>query len=266
MIKTEYRLSIEELAYLMGALGEPDIAGGFLVVLLGELTPSETEGRLYAASHSLMARDLLHVDTTTGEQEICEPLADMVRGIVYHDFSLRCSYVETGIERSAAFFVSENRIVQHVLEQQVVSNIEFAPTLENAAERCAHLFGLKLVPQATSMAKPLGAIAPSLLDEASALDPTTSLQQMIDTFAGGGLSLPVAEEVADDIVHQHSRGSVLWTARPNEEQEVTQRGMLLLRGRERFWTMILDDEDPPMLTVYTDTAVFSDMIRKLLNI
>ena len=52
----QFNLAVEEVAYAMGVLGGSETAHGFLASLLGERPKKEIEGRLLAASHSLVSR------------------------------------------------------------------------------------------------------------------------------------------------------------------------------------------------------------------
>ena len=136
------RLSVEELAFAIGAIGEAETAGAFLRVLLGTRCREEIDGRLLSASHSLIARGYLTFDLSEKERELDKQLAELVGVLAGCDFSIRCGRSVQDGEDVHSYFFKGDAIVEHRLSMDVVSELEHLPSADIAMKRSLVFFGL----------------------------------------------------------------------------------------------------------------------------
>src|SRR5690349_63899 len=109
-------LSAEELALAMSMSGNPQTGKLLLVSSFGELAESEERSRLYAAGHSLFARDL--VTLVAGEAELTADLRRLLSVLNESDFSIQLLKQNGGLD-SIVYAVQGENIVEQVSKQGV---------------------------------------------------------------------------------------------------------------------------------------------------
>jgi hypothetical protein len=269
---TTLRLSVEEVAYAMGLVGEPAAARGFLVSLLGDLEEPEMEGHLYAASHSLMARGLLHLNVAERTQRLDESLASMVDTVLHYDFSVQCSRSAGPAETTPplVLFFAGRRIVGQTLDAGVISSLEEISDEAEAAARCGAFYGAPDL--GNESPELLGAIPVAVLDRAAEI-PAPQLEELHNWLIEAGLPGEIAAGLAEDLRAQEYRGSIIRIDRTDRTDRtdgidgidgidgtdgreadaggaLSSAGLLLLRSARRLWVMELVSGDPLRLSVY----------------
>jgi hypothetical protein len=254
---TTLRLSVEEVAYAMGLVGEPAAARGFLVSLLGDLEEPEMEGHLYAASHSLMARGLLHLNVAERTQRLDESLASMVDTVLHYDFSVQCSRSAGPAETTPplVLFFAGRRIVGQTLDAGVISSLEEISDEAEAAARCGAFYDAPDL--GNESPELLGAIPVAVLDRAAEI-PAPQLEELHNWLIEAGLPGEIAAGLAEDLRAQEYRGSIIRIDRTDRTDgreadaggALSSTGLLLLRSARRLWVMELVSGDPLRLSVY----------------
>ncbi len=263
MLIREYELGIEEVAYAMGVLGGTEIATGFLLALLGERPRLETEGRLLAASHALVARGYLDFNPDTGEKWLGDGLEEVIRPIVQNDFSIRCSKAASGHETVLSLYISKGELVMHRLHREVVSRLEQIPDASSAQEQCLKFFGLPTDTPAPQ--KPLATFSADLIDRLrqEAIERPTG--EIASQLVEHGVSADAAAKLSEDIKQQEYRGSVI-RIEMQGGQAVSNRGFLILQASERAWIMNIEPSTPPKMSLYPGCqAVFTELFSALVT-
>ena len=251
MSSKKYILAIEELAYAMGVLGGTDTAVGFLLAILGERPRLETEGRLLAASHALVARGLLDFDAKTGEKWLKDNFKQAVQTMMQNDFSLRCSRMTDERETNLNLYVAGDTLMMHSLHREIVSQLEMIRDWEAARHRCFTFFQF---PQNHHKASGLVATFPAdLVDKLRAEASTRTVNDMAEELMTYGLGQEAAAQFAHDIKQQDYRGSVI-KIEMSEGQMVSNQGFLTLAAGDRYWLMDIEPSTPPQIHLYPGNA------------
>jgi len=247
MKKTKFQLSVEEVAYAMGLLGEPGVARGFMITVLGEQDAREMEGHLFAASHSLMAREYLELDFKAGAQHLDKTLAEVVKALMQHEFSLRCSRLVEE-EHLVNYFFHGEGIVEHTLLHGVVSCLETRGDVQGVVDRCNSFFAPPAATTATTAAEVLGIIPVSVFDQASEAIRQSPKEYIVPWFVEAGMADAVASDLIDDLHGREYRGSILKIVKKDNEMSASD-GYLLLKGPSRFWIMEIIPQEPLLVKV-----------------
>lgn len=248
MKRAKFQLSIEELAYAMGLLGEPGVARGFMITMLGEQDAREMEGHLFAATHSLMARGYLELDFKAGAQHLDKTLAEVVKVLMQHEFSLRCSRMVGEDEYLVNYFFRGEDIVEHTLLHGVVSCLETIRDVQGVVDRCNSFFAPPAATTATTVAEVLGTIPVSVIDQASEAIRQSPKEYIVPWFVEAGMADAVASDLIDDLHGREYRGSILKIVKKDNEMSASD-GYLLLKGPSRFWIMEIIPQEPPLVKV-----------------
>ena len=252
MSATQYRLSIEELAYAMGVLGGTDTATGFLLAILGERPRMETEGRLLAASHALVARGYLDFDIETGEKWLDDGLSEVVSPILANDFSLRCSKATEEGEEVRTLYAADEMVISHKLQHSVVSIIESAQGWQMPREQLTTFFELDSAVANGAVKAPIATIPVNLLTQMQRQSLIGAPEQAKTELQEHGVPEPMAEAIIQDMKTSSYRGSVI-KLRLENEQDISDEGFLLLKGQERVWLFVIDADDASRMTLWPGT-------------
>lgn len=242
-----YELSIEEVAYAMGVLGGTEVATGFLLALLGERPRLEIEGRLLAASHALVARGYLDFNPDTGEKWLEQDLKTTIEPMVKNDYSLRCSKATESGEEVITFFVASDMLIKHHLQRSVVSVIETLPDWKVAVGELVSFFELSR----KDAENDLIATVPGSLFDLLRLD--ALLESARDAMAAlmkHGVSESEADTLLNDLQNSVYRGSIVKLG-SKEERTASDKGLLLLKGRNRPWLFVIGYGGSPMMSIYS---------------
>lgn len=225
------RLSVEELALILNHLGQPEAGKGILTAQLGaDLTQQEAHARLMAASHSLMARGWLEIDSE-GKITIHPNLVRATRIITQPAFSLRYSYSTPEVEVLTTYHFGEDTIFEHFLEMGLVHNFVERSNQEEVLRGGIDFFQLALTPDFTcSDATVSNDVMNSVKD---ATDQGTILRKLQQA----GIPEDTRQLLAEDIRTSLYRGSILRVEYGADNAPQSNRGLLVLRGSQRLWLL-----------------------------
>jgi len=246
-----FRLSLEELSFAMGLLDGQDAASAFLLTALGERDQREIEGRLYAAAHSLIARDCLRIaqDDQQVKKHLDESLARVVRTMLDHDYYIRCSRTMRGIQDVVTYFIGGVAIVESCTLQDVVVSLETVNSDQEVKQRCFSFFDLPTEVTDVKETSLVGTIPLSMIEEARSRIQQKAEGQVTSMFAESGLSENAASQLTNGLVHEEVRGSVVRVER-QKDHAVSSAGFLLLKEPDRYWLLEIVAEDPPKARVF----------------
>lgn len=228
MTTSYWRLTVEEIAFLMSLRQQPQLAQDLLRTQLGPLTQENVEGRLFAAAHTLIARDELAV-AAGGSIHMSERLALLANILLDAPHSLRYMRAYRNAELLLTYHFYGGAIYEHRLEQGLVHEIQVVAGSEAVAAAGVAFFGLN------------DASAPRFAPVEIAADVWSELsaQQEYPVLAAQARSLGVlngsAEWLATDLLAAAYRGTVLWVHYNEDKQPVSDQGFLLLHAPERTW-------------------------------
>jgi len=265
MQQVHFQLSIEELAFAMGILGGADVSSGFLMATLGERSRQEIEGRLLAASHSLISRGYLDFDLESQTKRLDKALSNVVNVLLQNDYSIRCSRSAKGVEQVLNYFIRGRTIVEHRIVKEVVCRLELIPNTRAVVERSGDFFSITRRAKAGDRSEAVGTIPVSLLEQAKEGAFDLSREQVAALFMDAGLSADTAKKLAEDFSEPEYRGSIIRIENENG-QMISNWGLLLLKGPHRFWILEIVPHDPPMVKVYPGTyQQYRDSFQMLLK-
>lgn len=246
-----YRLSVEELAFALGMLGGAEGASGFLRTVLGDRSQAELEGRLMAACHSLIARDLLKFDLQTQSKELDGNLAALVGILLQSDFSIRCSRSTVNGELLCTYFFRGRDTVEHRIVQEIISSVRLLRPPQAAAASSLDFFGLAKGTAGTT--GPVGTIPVSLLEQLREQAASAREDHLTPPLMAAGISAPLADRLAEDLLATEYRGSVIRIDNRNG-QMVSNKGFLILKGHERYWLLEILEQQEPLVRVFRGSA------------
>lgn len=255
-MSTSFILAIEEQAYAMGVLGDGasneqgniQVASDFLAALLGPRPRLETEGRLLAASHALVARDLLDFDADTGAKSLAPALASVLHPLLASDYSVRCARIANRQEQARAYYVSGPTIIEHSLHRQVAVRLETVADSASAAERCLQFWQLPADVTAPTSTEPLAVLPASLLETLRAQLGRVPNEEIAAQLRQAGMGAVAAAGLAADLGQAEQHNSAM-RIEQRDGQAVANEGFLLLQCEDRLWLLTINPVTPPTLTV-----------------
>jgi len=234
-----YRLSVEEVAFAMGLFGDYEIAAGYLMTTLGQMEKENLSGRLAAASHSLLARELFRMKSEE-DGELVEDLARLVQAMTLAARSVRCEQRSPTSEQAMTCFVHRNDIVYHALEQNVVAELK---PLGNANDVLQTIIDFVDMETEGAISEPLGTTYVT-----SFLNPSDA-QQLVADFVDPSITW----------------GSILFletATGKNDAPLLANDGVLYALASERLWLFLISTQTGDQVTVYRDGKA---TLRQLLS-
>lgn len=236
---TTLRLGLEELVVVIGLMGYPEIAKGLLVSQLGELIEDEERGRLLAANHSLMARDLLYLQ---GDQVRMKPAyARLLSFLTVNDYVVRASIRPLGrLQQTLNIYGRGDQLVsQHVTDEVVYTFGE----LDGVAQAQDTLMTFLTI----NGSQPFE-VAPFVLDNAhfeEARLMAADGQEALSTYLQDQkVSQGPAALLAQDMHEETMRAAVMNVSVDATAGLVADHGYLILQGKSgRVWLMDIKDMD-----------------------
>lgn len=265
MNDTRFQIAIEELAFAMGVLGGTDVAGGFLVSLLGNKSSEALDERLTAASHSLVSRGYMSFDLEHQTMRLDEGFGSVVGFLLHNDFSIRCSRVMRDKEVLLTYFFEKGTFVEHKIMRVVSSSLEIVSDPEEVLKRTTEFFSIGGTDPAMHAVASIGTINAELPQQARDLAQAGSRERGLTLLEAAGLSTGVATNLLTDLLDMEFLGSASRIA--NEDgQLIANRGFLVLKGQQRLWILNIVPTEPPMLELLEGSRLlYHDLFRALLK-
>jgi len=246
-----YRLSVEEVAFAMGLFGDYEIAAGYLIAALGQMEKENLSGRLAAASHSLLARELFHMKSEE-DGELVEDLARLVQAMTLATRSVRCEQRSPTGEQVMTCFVHRNDIVYHALEQNVVAVLK---PLGDANEVLQTIIDFVDAETEGAVSEPLGTTYVTTLQSLRDLAQGDQKQRMLE-LATSFLNPSDAQQLVADFVDPSiTWGSILFLETATGKHDaplLANNGVLYALVSERLWLFLISTQTGDQVTVYRD--------------
>ena len=223
-------LGVEELAYAIGVAGGVEAASGFLLAIFGERPQMETEGRLLAASHALVARGYLDFDHDTNEKWLDEDFLELIKPMVSYKYSLRADKITTGGESIISLYITSQKIVVHHIDNSVVSVIESLEDQRAIQDSLVRFYGLPTVVKSEFTAT----VSRTLLKDLKYQSVITSEEKVTRKLLEQGLSTEMVDALISSLKRPAYRGSITKIS-PPESEIVAERTLLLVSDQNFFW-------------------------------
>lgn len=246
----EYRLSVDEVAFAIAQVGDPNLARHLLLSQAGDsLTAEAIEGRLMAAGHSLLARHLIDVDEASTVQ-VTTPFADAIQPLIKADFSIYVSSSNGRTELAQTYHFAGERIVRQVIDREIVYELASYPSADVVIDDCLNAVFARDAGLFDVEASRLPA---SVLDD---LQQTADPSEVERILTAAGMPADARSLFAEDFQKVVARGSVIRVDFPAAPDVPTSNeGILVLRGPDRLWLMrIVQEGDSAALLVAPGSA------------
>jgi len=237
-----YQLSIEEVGFIMGYLGEREAAAGYLIGLIGQQNNDNLTGRIVAASHSLVVRGILKVGTVPTDTALDPTVANLIRGIISAPGSIRCEKRKENRDELITVFLGEHQRIAHYISSEVIVNLEDVTTIEVMQQLITNFVSAP----AQSNEKLLGKIPlvtleaiRNQLEESDSIEVTHILSQ----------HLP--ESIAQKMAYDLKSNNVMWGSVIHLETSDTNSatpleansGFLYAQTSDQLWLFDIDSKD-----------------------
>ncbi len=254
------RLSIEEMAYVMGVLQGSSQAGAFLKSMIGEREQKEIEGRLIAAAHSLLAHGWLSLEDE--HLNLNDDLHAKILHLAESSYSIRMSKTVRGREEIVSYFFRGGQIIEFRLENAVVSCLETIDDRESFLNRARTFWEISADVQEERLSEE--AIVPGdILDIVRKDAETGKKERALELLVSKGVKESTGAQLVNDMESANWRGSIL-RMEPNGDLVSAERGFLLLKGMERLWLFALVEKPTPEVHIFPgNSRTFHELLMEL---
>lgn len=245
---TVFQLSIEEVTFALGFLGGADVAAGYLTAITGQLSTDELAGRVTAATHSLLARDLLIIDSVSGDGSMNPDLRETIAALMTGENSLRVTVTTQGLDEVVTFFLDGDRPVRHQLIQDVVTRLVLLPDIDAVAEDIVRMMCPVALEEPAESIR-VDVIPADILRQARLLAATASAAQQM-ALLQRVLPVETAARLASDFGDAQARwGAVLRLSTGTGETLEANQGFFTVALADHGWLFDLAS-DPARADVY----------------
>lgn len=259
MERSDFCLSVEEVALAVSMAGQPEVAHGLMMAQLGTMPQEEVRARLRAAGHSLLARGWLAMDAQ-GEMHLADPLTRIARVLSRADFSIRYSRSHRNAELALTFHFGEEGIFAHRLEQGVVHHIVEVQDTDAVIQGGLEFYEVANVhPFNVSSVEVPQDVLDAAKDEGHA-------GPVLKKLKAAGVPEETRTLLAEDLVGVQYRGAILRVEYGEDNTPRSDRGLLVLRGPERLWLMraLVRDGKPAVILLAGTEEIFRREVAALL--
>jgi len=228
-MRSHVKLGVEELCLAIGLVDKPEVAKVLLYSTFGEMSPEEERGRLLAAGHSLMARNLLFI--RDGQSHLVDDLKELLSTLVDNDFVIHCNQEADGIEQVLAYFVKGTTVLEQWVEQDVVYRLSPVPSTEEVVADSLRFFGIQ---ESESFSYPDVEVSVSVIGRAKEAA-NEAPETILEIFQNAGVPDALCRPLSEDFRHSEYHGSVIRIEKDREGQLGANKGFLVLKGTKRIW-------------------------------
>lgn len=256
------RVSLEELAVLLSLTGHPAIAKNILVASLGEMNPDEEKGRLLAANHTLMAKDILTIQDA--QPVLDAQVVRLVSVLSKQNFLLRLSSGEGISERILTYYFQDDLVVEHQVHFGVVHLFE---EVENAGVISVRAGSFLSLDSVAPFSVTEFSVAQHEMDQVR-IEALQSTSAAITRLQKLGVSDHASKLLVEDISSSKLRGALVRVDFTNDGLPRSSRGSLVLKGVSgRAWLMDIhvDKNGPNLIVRPYSVRDFENMIFKLVK-
>lgn len=255
------RLSLEELAVSLSMLGNPALGKGILVSELGQISSEEERGRLSAATHTLMAKEILSL-----KEKKLTPAAsflNLITPLINCDFSIRCSRTaENELDQVLLFYFRQSLIVKHEIQHSVIHELTEVTNTEQVIKDTSLFFELdNLKPFSVATQK----LTQTQLENARKYS-AESVNKTKSYLLVQGFPDIFSQWFAEDLHEAEYRGSTMRVETSPRNELVSDVGFMLLKGTSgRLWFLeIIPKSDKPYVNLNPlSMSVFTETLQTL---
>jgi len=258
-----FRLSIDEVALVLAHTGSPELARQLLFA--GEDRPNADigQGRLVAAGHSLLARDLADVDPA-GVLEFDPQLLGLVAPLAGCDFSIRVTTMSAQGEKTVTYHFLSTGIVEHRVERELVHELKKHADAGSVTGQLSELFGASDI---ASFEAPESVVPPDILDRVRAESDEAAARAIL---AEAGVREPTRDIFLRDFRGAELTGTVLRVDYGQAQEPRSDFGLVTFRGPEHLWLIRAEpaaNETEARLTIMPgDERAFAREINRLITL
>lgn len=257
-----FSLSIEEVAFALAAVGGSDVAAGFLQSVVGNLSPDQLSGRLTAASHSLLARQMLTIDLSEEQSSLSSDLAKIVSIFTGATSSIRCTKTHNAGEMTLTYFVAHNGCLEYSTEQGVVSHLTLYDSLSEILSRILEFVEGHENSRARVWGKVSGETLQLLRRLASERDEARlkkQIQQNLEDAVVDALATAMLDK-------QAIWGAILLLTTTFASPEIeANRGVFYLNTQDTTWLFDTTDNAAMLTVAESSTPILTDSVQRLLK-
>jgi len=227
------RLSLEELAVSLSMLGNPVLGKGILVSELGQISSEEERGRLSAATHTLMAKEILSLKES--KLTPAASFVNLITPLINCDFSIRCSRTtENEPEQVLLFYFRQNLIVKHEIQHSVIHELTEVTETEQVIKDTSLFFELdNLKPFSVATQQ----MTQTQLENARKYS-AKSVNEAKGYLLEQGFPDIFSQWFAEDLHEAEYRGSTMRVETSPRNELVSDMGFMLLKGTSgRLWLL-----------------------------
>jgi len=260
-MSSSFQLSIEEVAVSIASLGHSEAAAGFLQSITGDLTSDQLSGRLTAATHSLISRELLNINLTnessTLQPDLARSIGVMLRSTIG---SVRCAKTHLSGEKAVTFFADHEGWLEYIIDIGVVSRFTLHKSIADVTQRICEFSGVR-DGDSDILGKISGDSLQILRSLASEQD-TSGLQQQIQKQLGD----PIAAKLASAMTSPQAEwGTILHLTTSADLQGIeANRGLFYLNAANSTWLFDAVHGDAMLTVSQASKQSMADTVNRLL--
>lgn len=246
-----FKLSAEEVAFVMATLGQAELAAAYLKSIIGDVHPDNLTGRLTAASHSLMARDLFMLDLDAGDAHLDTALESAFRVMLDADHLIRCtrSASPPPAEEQLMLFIQGDQVVANRIQLEVLSHVE-TMTRAGLADQLFDFIGAEKTRKGGE--ESLGMISTDTLQVVRREAETRPAEPVVARLTAD-LPVAVAEEIVADFANPAAKwGSIvrLVSQETADQQGDSTAGLLYTVLPDHLWLFHIAPDNQAVAHIY----------------
>lgn len=258
-LQSSIQLCVEELCLALGMIGKPEVGKSLLYMAAGEISAVEEQGRLLAAGHSLLARNLLMI--RDGQTQLVDELKRELFVLVDNDFIIQYNRKVGNADQTLAYFVKDKAIVQQSIEQGVVYRLSASADRANIITGGIEYFGI----EREGVSYPEVQLPQSVLEKAKEAS-AESVDSVLTLLKSSGVPEPLGGFLSEDFQKSEYRGAAM-RIEDREGKLVSDEGFFLLKGPRRIWLFpLMFKENETYVRVLLGTSqTFTREVKQLIG-
>ena len=270
--KINYKFSVEEFAFILAHSGALEAGQGYLqaMLTLDDLAPERFNDWMTVASHSLIARGDLSLDSSGNYGDLAPDLQSLAQAVARDQCTLRCQRAHQNTEQFISFLFDDDLLLAHWLEQRVATVIEVIADKPAVFERVAAFAGIAGDHPLASDEQMTGRLTINVLSELRKVASKHQLQPMTELLQRhmSSENTKLIGALAETLIQPDTLwGSVLRVERANNDSDViAERGFVFVAAPGSPWLLPLDAGDRDFVRVMPGTqAGVAELCKQLIR-
>ena len=272
LTKTIYKFSVEEFAFILAQSGALEAGQGYLQAMLAleDLAPERFNDWMTVASHSLIARGDLNLDSTGNYGDLAPDLQRLAQAVARDPCTLRCQRAHQNTEQFISFLFDDDLLLAHWLEQRVAMVIEVIEDRPAVFERIAAFAGIAGDHPLAADEQMTGRLTINVLGELRSVASQRKLQPMTELLQRhmSSENTTLIGALAEALIQPDTLwGSVLRVERANNNSDViAERGFVFIAAPGSPWLLPLDADDREFVRVMPGTHIgVAELCQRLIR-